>query len=103
MGAFIPLVILAHNYEDYNHWQKIGMKELENALDSVKNINENRAKNIIIFIGDGMGITTQTASRIYKAQQEGRRKGLNVSGEESLLTFETFPHVGLSKTYANDR
>jgi alkaline phosphatase len=27
--------------------------------------NERRAKNVILFIGDGMGISTITASRIY--------------------------------------
>ncbi len=37
------------------------------------------------------------ASRIYKAQYDGNLKGQQVSGEESLLSFEKFPHVALSK------
>ena len=52
---------------------------------------KSNAKNIIIFIGDGMGISTVTAARIYKGQQGGK------SGEEATLTFEEFPHTGLSK------
>ena len=29
------------------------------------------AKNIILFVGDGMGITTVTAARIFQGQQQG--------------------------------
>lgn len=52
---------------------------------------KSNAKNVIIFIGDGMGISTVTAARIYKGQKAGK------SGEEATLTFEEFPHTGLSK------
>ena len=30
--------------------------------------NTNRAKNVILFVGDGMGISTVTAGRIYEAR-----------------------------------
>ena len=53
----------------------------------------NRAKNIILFIGDGMGVSTVTAARILEGQLRGE------SGEENLLSFDRFPHVALSKTY----
>ena len=52
-----------------------------------------KAKNIILFIGDGMGISTITAARIL----EGQRKG--GYGEENLLSFEKFPYTALAKTY----
>lgn len=52
-----------------------------------------KAKNIILFVGDGMGISTQTAARILQGQQAGN------TGEENYLSFETFPHSGLVKTY----
>jgi alkaline phosphatase len=55
------------------------------------------AKNVILFIGDGMGVSTVTAIRIL----DGQRKGL--SGEENVLPFERFPHVALSKTYEVDQ
>lgn len=52
-----------------------------------------RAKNVILFIGDGMGISTITAARIYEAQKRGE------TGEENSLSFERFPNVALVKTY----
>ena len=91
------------NHEGYDHWMELGKDELEEALSVSKNINTNVAKNIILFIGDGMSLTTLTAARIYKAQNNGRRMGKLVKGEESSLTFQTFPHMGLSKTYCIDR
>ncbi len=51
------------------------------------------ARNVILFIGDGMGVSTVTAIRILDGQQKG------MSGEENVLPFERFPHVALSKTY----
>ncbi len=52
-----------------------------------------RAKNIILFVGDGMGVSTVTAARILEGQLRGE------SGEENLLSFDRFPNVALSKTY----
>jgi alkaline phosphatase len=54
---------------------------------------EPRAKNVILFIGDGMGISTITAARIYEGQKRGE------TGEENSLSFERFPDVALVKTY----
>lgn len=54
------------------------------------------AKNVILFVGDGMGISTLTAARILEGQQAGR------SGEEGLLSFESFPYTALVKTYNVD-
>tara|TARA_R110000772_G_scaffold77020_9_gene165910 strand:- start:5595 stop:7478 length:1884 start_codon:yes stop_codon:yes gene_type:complete len=54
------------------------------------------AKNIILFVGDGMGISTVTASRIL----EGQRKG-NL-GEENQLSFDKLAFSGLAKTYNVD-
>lgn len=44
-----------------------------------------------------MGLSTVTAARIFKGQSK-----YNHSGEESCLSWETFPHVSLSKTYGLD-
>lgn len=54
------------------------------------------ARNLILFVGDGMGPTTVAAARIL----DGQRRG--ATGEENLLSFETFPHTGYSKTYNTD-
>ncbi len=69
--------------------------ELMENLAAVKNKKkvEGKAKNVILFIGDGMGISTITAARILEGQQKGQ------SGEENKLSFEEFPHVALSKVY----
>ncbi|AMP01745.1 sulfatase family protein [Collimonas arenae] len=47
-------------------------------------------KNVIFFLGDGMGIATMTAARIYKV------------GEEGDLTIDTLPETGFVTTYSND-
>ena len=52
-----------------------------------------KAKNVILFIGDGMGISTITAARIYDGQKRGE------TGEENTLSFEKFGNVALVKTY----
>ena len=48
------------------------------------------AKNIIFFLGDGMGPTTVTASRIYKY------------GEAGSLTMDTLERTARIKTYSHD-
>lgn len=55
-----------------------------------------QAKNVIIFVGDGMGISTITAGRIYAGQTRG------VDGESFELAMETLPHMALSRTYSHD-
>jgi len=54
---------------------------------------KNEAKNVIIFIGDGMGISTITAARIFDGQSQGKK------GEEHELAFDTFENLALIKTY----
>ncbi|WP_440877370.1 alkaline phosphatase [Thalassotalea sp. PLHSN55] len=54
------------------------------------------AKNVILFVGDGMGVSTVTAARILEGQQKG------MMGEENRLSFESFPFAGLAKTYNVD-
>lgn len=53
-----------------------------------------KAKNVILFVGDGMGVTTITAARILDGQMKGMK-----FGEENDLSFERFPHLAHSKTY----
>ena len=71
------------------YWQTQAKDDLRKAKMLRQNIAV--AKNVIIFLGDGMGVSTVTAARILKGQLE------NKTGEESVLSFETFPYVGLSK------
>uniref|UniRef100_D3TMW7 Alkaline phosphatase n=1 Tax=Glossina morsitans morsitans TaxID=37546 RepID=D3TMW7_GLOMM len=72
---------------DSNHWQELGQSILEKQLKSKSTLNTNLAKNVIMFLGDGMSIPTLTAGRVY------------MGGEEKQFSFEEFPYMGLSKTY----
>ncbi|WP_413770942.1 alkaline phosphatase [Janthinobacterium aquaticum] len=47
-------------------------------------------KNVIFFLGDGMGLTTMTAARIYSV------------GEEGSLTMDTLPEMAFVKTFSGD-
>jgi alkaline phosphatase len=78
-------------------WYELGEKAIEDKI-SQKTFSTKRgaAKNIILFVGDGMGVSTVTASRIFAGQLRGE------SGEENSLSFGKFPVVGLSKTYNTD-
>ena len=62
----------------------------------VKPNTATKARNVILFVGDGMGIATVTATRIL----DGQRKG--GSGEDNVLSFEKFPFTAFSKTYTYD-
>lgn len=76
--------------------QKTWVHDGKAALQKAKKLHENRskAKNVILFVGDGMGISTVTASRIFEGQQKG------VDGERNYLAFEKLPYLALSKTYS---
>jgi alkaline phosphatase len=54
------------------------------------------AKNVILFVGDGMGISTLTAGRIHEGQKRG------VDGESNNSAMDTFPYSALVKTYTHD-
>ena len=47
-------------------------------------------KNVLFFLGDGMGMTTMTAARIYKV------------GEDGELTMDTLPETAFVKTYSRN-
>ena len=67
-----------------------------NITAKLARTQSNSAKNVILFVGDGMGISTLTAARILEGQLAGK------PGEEGYLSFETFPYTALVKTYNVD-
>ncbi len=97
LGASVSGLVHAQTFypapanETPEWWFESGQAELERALSRAQNTN--RAKNVILFVGDGMGISTVTAARIFAGQMQG------VAGEENFLSFEQFPAVALSKTF----
>lgn len=74
-----------------NDWYAAAQDELADALG--RRGRPHRARNVILFIGDGMSLATITAARILEGQLRGE------PGEENALSFERFPHVALAKVY----
>ena len=54
------------------------------------------ARNVILFIGDGMSVSTVTATRILAGQRAG------VDGASYDLAFDLMPYGGLVRTYSAD-
>lgn len=75
--------------ETADFWREKAEQSLHEQLK--KTHNKNVAKNLILFLGDGMSTTTVSAAGIYFGQVNGQR------GEESLLSFEKFPYLAFSK------
>lgn len=80
------------DHQKENPWFIAGENNVDNKVFS----RFPRAKNVILFVGDGMGVSTVTAARIL----EGQLKGMQ--GEENNLSFDTFPYTGMAKTYNVD-
>ena len=70
-------------------WWQTTQDELQRALKVRPNVGV--AKNVILFMGDGMGLSNIMASRVYQAQTRDK------SFLDALLSFEKFPYVGLSR------
>ncbi len=91
LGAIALLGGRATAEETPESWFENGRQAV---LDSgALKANKGRAQNIILFVGDGMGISTITAARILEGQLRGE------SGEENSLSFELLPYLSLSKVY----
>lgn len=95
VGQNTPIRFPTKRTETPDTWRRDGWNAVDRARSA--KIRNGRAKNVILFIGDGMGISTLTAARILEGQLRGE------SGEENRLSFEEFPFSALSKTYQVDQ
>ncbi len=59
--------------------------------------NGQQAKNVIVFLGDGMSLPTIAAAHILAGQRQ------SADGESYRLSFEKFPFSALSRTYETDQ
>lgn len=90
----------AEAYEAVEHtgtgaqWRNMAQAELAERIN--RPLNTGRAKNVIVFIADGMSLTTITAARIYDGQSRG------LSGEEHYLPFERWGNTATIKTYSEN-
>lgn len=73
-------------------WQR-ARAELDRRLATAPRPGE--ARNVILFIADGMSIPTITAARIFQGEAAG-------DGETHTLSFEAFPDTALVRTYNAD-
>ncbi|XP_043851698.1 alkaline phosphatase, tissue-nonspecific isozyme-like [Dromiciops gliroides] len=89
-GACFSLV--PEKEKNPQYWRDQAQQTLQHAL-KLQNLNTNVAKNVILFLGDGMGVSTVTAARILKGQLH------HMPGEDFQLEMDKFPFVALSKTY----
>ena len=96
LGSILSSCMAAQDPIYENDWYKNGVDVVELASNRTYNNTPGSAKNIILFIGDGMGPSTVTAARIFAGQLQG------LAGEEYSLSFERFPWAGLVKTYNTD-
>lgn len=71
------------------YWLDLAKTFVDQQLNT--ETNTNKAKNIIMFLGDGMSHPTIAATRVY------------IGGEEMKLSFENFPFTASSKTYCVDK
>lgn len=90
----IPALTLnSIRYEHERHREyhiKNGVEFVKKQQLKASSLNTNIAKNVVLFLGDGMSVPTLSATRVY------------IGGEEKSLAFEDFPFVAMSKTYCVD-
>ncbi|UTW47816.1 alkaline phosphatase [Bacterioplanoides sp. SCSIO 12839] len=100
-GTFLSTLLLSAmtnaaqpDFEQGQQWlkQRLEQRQQQNQQQAQKQSPET-ARNLILFLGDGMSVTTLTAARIFEGQQRGE------PGEENQLYFENFPYSALVKTY----
>ncbi|VDK32922.1 unnamed protein product [Taenia asiatica] len=74
-------------------WERLAKERLKRT-NQIFSAPRTRAKNVILFLGDGMGIPTISAGRFFKAEVEGRLDEAN-----PLLNFEDWPFHTMCRTY----
>lgn len=83
--------------KDAHYW----VQEAQEAIEQLETPHCRRhtsafAKNVVMFLGDGMSVPTLAAARTLLGQRQGK------NGEETKLSFEKFPTVGLVKVSCTD-
>ncbi|KAF4796066.1 hypothetical protein TURU_086949 [Turdus rufiventris] len=93
--AGLSTAVIPVEEEDPSFWNKQAAEAIEASFNIQPKIRQ--AKNLILFLGDGFGVPSITATRILKGQLK------NQTGPETPLALDAFPYVALSKTYNVDR
>lgn len=77
-------------------WYRHGAAEAARAVAQAQT-GRQHAKNVIVFLGDGMSIPTIAAAHVLAGQRR------HLDGESYRLSFENFPYTALSRTYETDQ
>jgi alkaline phosphatase len=97
-----------------DRWFVQGQNAIQDRLEKLQRKRENRAKNVILFVADGHGITSNMATRLFAGQYDRAPSGVSATlagedggmvgadssyGEEHIVPAEDMPNFALSKTY----
>ncbi|XP_003746813.1 alkaline phosphatase, tissue-nonspecific isozyme [Galendromus occidentalis] len=77
------------------YWRDEALKDLKLKISRIP--NEGKARNVVFFLGDGMGVASVAGGSILKAEQSGRTYSRNTK-----LQMERLPFSGLVKTHSID-
>jgi alkaline phosphatase len=91
-GVAVEVPAVAHpGGETAAWWYRLGASQA-----AARGAMRGRARNLILFVGDGMSLPTVAAARILAGQRGGE------PGEGTLLSWESFPATAFSRTYNTD-
>ncbi|VDM31385.1 unnamed protein product [Hydatigera taeniaeformis] len=77
-----------------DYWYHLAKERFEHDCQMFPTMkNGKRAKNVILLLGDGMGMPTISAGRFYAAQQFG------LNGSIKKHPFEEWPYNTMARTY----
>lgn len=97
-----------------DRWFVQGQAAMQDRIEKLQRRRETRAKNVILFVADGYGITSNQATRLFAGQYDRAPSGVSATlagadgamvgadqsyGEEHILPNENMPNLALSKTY----
>jgi alkaline phosphatase len=91
MSSFIQSIDRLVSISDSpEYWFQLAEGELSRRQKTAVHVQK-KAKNVIIFVGDGMGLPSVTAARIHRGQLEKRHNN------QDPLFWENFSFAGLVK------
>ena len=97
-----------------DRWFVQGQAAMQDRIEKLQRRREVRAKNVILFVADGYGVTSNQATRLFAGQNNRVPSGVSATmagadglmvgadqmyGEEHILPAEDMPNLALSKTY----
>ncbi|CAH8854829.1 unnamed protein product [Trichobilharzia szidati] len=78
-------------------WKKLADQKFEKFKKTYAYSTVKRPKNVILFLGDGMSMSTVTGARYLKAEK------MNLLGGDVELAWEEWPVASLVRTFNSDR